>query len=145
LDYNLLEANSNSGTYQWVDCDNGNASIAGATGQQFTASANGNYAVIVTNGSCTDTSDCVSISTIGIDELGETAFSIFPNPTKGEFTVDIKDLQQTEYALFDATGRVVMKGNLNEGANKISITHLSRGTYTIELTGFAAVRSIVKL
>src|SRR5690554_4922439 len=35
-------------TYQWIDCNNGNAIITGETGQSYTATENGDYAVIVT-------------------------------------------------------------------------------------------------
>ena len=45
-----LTANNNLGTYQWIDCDNGNQPIAGETNQTFTATENGNYAVIITEG-----------------------------------------------------------------------------------------------
>lgn len=45
-----LSANNSGATYQWVDCDNGNAPITGATSQSFTPSNSGNYAVIITEG-----------------------------------------------------------------------------------------------
>ncbi|MCR9173903.1 MAG: M12 family metallo-peptidase [bacterium] len=145
LDYNLMEANSTTGTYQWIDCDNGNAPISGATSQQYTATANGNYAVIVTDNNCSDTSACVTINTIGTDEFYAAVFAIYPNPTDGELTVDIAELDAQRYTLYDASGRVVMTGTLQTGVNHISIIHLARGTYTFELNGYAAVRSIVKI
>src|SRR5690554_723125 len=40
-----LIADSNYTSYQWIDCDNGNAPIAGATNYEFTPSVNGHYAV----------------------------------------------------------------------------------------------------
>ena len=51
-----LTAATGGATYQWIDCDNGSLPIAGATGQSFMPSANGNYAVIVTVNGCSDTS-----------------------------------------------------------------------------------------
>jgi PKD repeat protein len=44
-------------SYQWLDCNNGMAVIPGATAQSYTASANGNYSVQVTQSNCTDTSE----------------------------------------------------------------------------------------
>jgi archaellum component FlaF (FlaF/FlaG flagellin family) len=56
----LLIANSGTGlTYQWTL--NGN-NIAGATTSSYTANASGNYAVIITSGTCTSTSSSVSVS-----------------------------------------------------------------------------------
>ncbi|MDG2464426.1 MAG: hypothetical protein P8M61_04995 [Crocinitomicaceae bacterium] len=38
-----LTGKASSASYQWIDYDNGNASINGATNQTFTATANGSY------------------------------------------------------------------------------------------------------
>lgn len=46
---NVLTASEAGATaYQWIDCNNNNTPIAGATSQSFTATASGNYAVIIT-------------------------------------------------------------------------------------------------
>lgn len=55
--------------YQWIDCDNNNAPIAGATSQSFTPTQNGNYAVILSSTSCTDTSACYTVATVSLDEI----------------------------------------------------------------------------
>jgi thiamine phosphate synthase YjbQ (UPF0047 family) len=38
-----------------------------------------------------------------------------------------------DYRLMDATARIVSLGQINEGLNNLSISHLSSGIYTIEL------------
>ena len=144
LNYNTMEANSATGTYQWIDCAT-NTSISGATSQGYTATVNGNYAVIVTNGICSDTSSCVLINTIGVDEISTSAFMVYPNPTEGQLTVTITDGDANDFKLFDATGRVVMSGTLENGVNQISIAHLATGTYTCELTGFSGAQPVIKL
>lgn len=55
-------------TYQWFNC-NSNIAINGANGQTFSPSQSGNYAVIVSNGLCSDTSNCLFFSATGIGEL----------------------------------------------------------------------------
>jgi hypothetical protein len=60
IDSTITASNSN-GTYQWIDCDNGNAWIANETGQSYTASDSGTYAVIITENGCVDTSVCTII------------------------------------------------------------------------------------
>jgi len=62
-------ANMAGASYQWVDCDNGNASINGETNQYFTPTAAGNYAVVITMGGCSITSACVLIDIFGVEEL----------------------------------------------------------------------------
>lgn len=54
--------------YQWIDC-NTNQDVIGEIDQTFVATANGDYAVVVTNGNCSDTSDCIAISQVSLDEL----------------------------------------------------------------------------
>jgi hypothetical protein len=64
-----LQANNSTGTYQWVDCDDDFSFLSGQTNQVFTATSNGNFAVIVTENGCSDTSSCFIIDEVGIDEL----------------------------------------------------------------------------
>jgi gliding motility-associated-like protein len=53
-------------SYQWINCTTGNA-IAGANNQSFTATENGNYAVMITlNECCHATSNCIAIKNIGV-------------------------------------------------------------------------------
>lgn len=59
---NTFTANTTGAAYQWMDCSS-NTPIPGATSQSYTATANGSYAVIVTQNSCSDTSLCYNINT----------------------------------------------------------------------------------
>ena len=59
---NTITASMAGATYQWIDCNNGSMPIMGETSQAFTATMSGDYAVIVTNGPCVDTSACVNIA-----------------------------------------------------------------------------------
>ena len=76
---------SNADDYQWIDCGNGNSIIPGETDQSFTAVANGDYAVIVTSGGCSDTSSCITINSVGIFTIQDdlTSINVYPNPTHG--------------------------------------------------------------
>lgn len=64
-----LTADAVGVTYQWLDCDNGNAPIAGATSASYTPSVTGNYAVQITDNGCTDVSACILVDFTGIEEL----------------------------------------------------------------------------
>jgi len=85
-----ITANTTVASYQWLDCSNGFAIITGETNQTFTATADGNYAVAVTQNGCTDTSTCNAILITGVSEKDfSTALTISPNPTTGQLTVDL--------------------------------------------------------
>jgi hypothetical protein len=46
--------------YQWIDCSQ-NTPVVGATSQSFTPSQTGSYAVIISDGNCSDTSNCSDV------------------------------------------------------------------------------------
>ena len=108
----IITANQSGATYQWLDCDNGNAPISGETGISYTAIANGNYAVVITVGSCADTSDCVEVTGVGLTEAGVALapeLKVYPNPTRGEFSVDLGgEFEEVLVTLTDLQGRVVL-------------------------------------
>jgi len=105
-----MTANLASATYQWVDCNNGYSAIGGATSISYTPTANGNYAVIVSNTVCSDTSACFNLTSVGMGEIpfGEN-FSLYPNPTNGQFTIDLGDTYSSvTISVTDLTGRIVL-------------------------------------
>lgn len=63
-----IQANQLVAAYQWLDC-NGFVPLSGEVNQYFTPSVTGSYAVEITVGLCTDTSECVLIDFTGIEEL----------------------------------------------------------------------------
>ncbi len=72
----VLNADPNVSAYQWLDCDGG-LPIVGATGQAFTATSNGDYAVILEQNGCIDTSNCHLVNSI----VCHANFGLFPDPT----------------------------------------------------------------
>lgn len=60
---NTLTASETGATYQWFNCGT-NQPIAGANSQSYTATASGNYKVIIGKNNCVDTSACESVSII---------------------------------------------------------------------------------
>ncbi len=108
-----ITANNNNATYQWLDCDNNNAPIAGATSQTYTATEDGNYAVAITENGCTNTSACVAVTIIGIDELSNgLQASVYPNPSQGQVEIALgTTMQDVELVLTDVQGKLVFKRN----------------------------------
>jgi hypothetical protein len=94
--------------YQWVDCDNDNAPIDGATDQIFVPTENGNYAVEVTVAGCTVTSACVNFSSAGInDNSSLNQVSIYPNPSTGLLNINLGQLSAVSVNIISLDGRVV--------------------------------------
>jgi hypothetical protein len=137
---NVITATSSTATYQWLDCDNANAIIAGETSQSFTASASGNYSVIITEGgTCSDTSACVNVIVTGIASNSTQVVSIYPNPSNGVFTLNINNAvsNQVVISILDLQGKVVYsESNKNVSAQynkQINLTDLAKGIYYVKL------------
>ncbi|MGB0918185.1 MAG: T9SS type A sorting domain-containing protein [Flavobacteriales bacterium] len=125
-----LTANNTSATsYQWLDCDNGDAEIATETGVGYMPSSNGNYAVEITENGCADTSDCVAILTVGILENALNKLSVYPNPTENVVSWNGITAQTAE--LFDNTGRSVLTVTQPNGT--VDVSELTDGIYIIKL------------
>lgn len=105
----LLTSNATGATYQWLECPAMTA-ISGATSQSYTATVNGNYAVIITNNGCSDTSSCYNVSTVGTieNEFGHTLL-LFPNPTDGQFSIDMGEkYNRATVTITDLTGKLIL-------------------------------------
>lgn len=141
-----INANNSAASYVWLDCDNSYIAIPGETGQFFTASVNGNYAVQITNNGCVDTSACVPITTLGISENSLHDFVLHPNPSEGAFSIDFNTQKDViEMKIIDATGRKVAEKTF-EYVDQIKFElNEPQGVYMVELSDGVHQRSIIKL
>jgi len=124
-----LVADVGADSYAWVDCDNGNAIIPGATGSFYEATANGSYAALLTTGNCTKISNCITIATIGLEELDAVDnISVFPNPNNGTFEIQ-SSVTQTVH-IVDALGQVIGTIAVNAGQTQtFEFKNIKAGIY----------------
>ncbi|MEX1190174.1 MAG: hypothetical protein WED33_13025 [Bacteroidia bacterium] len=105
-----LEAEaSGSYFYQWVDCDNSNEPVSGATNQSFTATTNGSYAVVISNQNCAVTSECYSVTGVGINTLyAENKLSVYPNPFSTVVSLELPDAAEvSKLEVYSLAGQLV--------------------------------------
>lgn len=126
----ILTAIENQMQYQWVDCNNNFAAISNETGQSFIPDTSGSYAVVISDGNCSDTSDCLMVNIAGLEESIERTVDLFPNPNKGEFEINNKTGALTHIHIVDAIGKVVYSRKLNASQHKVQ-TDLSAGVYMV--------------
>lgn len=89
---NEIIAPIGGGTYQWVTCPDYTNIPSASTNYNYIATVNGDYAVIVSNNNCVDTSNCVTISSVGFQEYTDhTNLSIYPNPSNGNFILSFNN------------------------------------------------------
>lgn len=145
---NLYSLDSSAGTtYQWFDCVD-DAIIVGETLQSYYAAFSGEFAVIVTNGVCVDTSECVFVNWESIEEnsLG-TSVTVFPNPTDGIVAVVLgTNFDEIEVLLMDVSGRRInRKSYYNvQRIDDIAIDG-EPGIYVLQLTAANGKRAVLQL
>ena len=134
---NLSTPLQGNATYQWFQCSD-NLAIPNAINNTFIASSNGLYGVIVSNGCGSDTSQCVNVSSIGLNELTNQMI-IFPNPTSEtiEIRMDYTELQYSMYKILDAQYREIKTGKLDSQNGKmlINIGTIASGNYNLVIEG----------
>ncbi len=120
--------------YQWRSC-NSNTDIMGANSQSYTATVNGDYAVIVTSSAgCSDTSSCVSITEVGVEEPDESVIVVLPNPFIEHITILIRDdKKQYVVEIFSTTGQMIKRAILSTEKVQISMNEVSSGVYFVRV------------
>ncbi|MNE79242.1 hypothetical protein D3C80_1757070 [compost metagenome] len=131
----MLSVNAVFQTYQWIDCNTGN-SIPGETDRTFTPSVNGNYAVIVSDGHCEDTSACSAINDLGINDLISTdGFQMNFNPETNELNIVFTQNQASGLEIFDYSGKLVYQKEKLVSNETIQMNDWSTGIYLIRIAG----------
>ena len=139
---NTLLANPNLDSYQWINCDNGQA-ISGANNNSYSASETGSYAVELSFMGCTEISKCyeVILSAVNNEDFS-TAIEIFPNPASD--ILNIKNSGKTKIdncAIYNFKGQMIHDEVMRHSA--ISVKNWQEGVYIlfIESEGKTALKT----
>lgn len=108
-----LRAGAFNANYQWINCDSMKV-VTGATNREFEPARTGNYAVIVSNTNCIDTSACIFFEINDFDlpeiESPENHYSAWPNPSNGLVNLQSPaGLFGTQMMLTDMQGRILKR------------------------------------
>ncbi|MBR9860742.1 T9SS type A sorting domain-containing protein [bacterium] len=129
-----LTALSTSGSYQWLDCEDSYAEIAGADQQVYTSDNSGIFAVEVEENFCLDTSECFTIKGASIQNLEASKAWVSPNPSSTEFEIEyLFNSGSVQVEVYDFTGKQIYSEQYMSG-DVIHITHdWTPGSYYISI------------
>lgn len=133
-----LTSDQAGASYQWLDCDNSFATLPGETGINYTATANGNYAVEVNLGGCIDTSTCYAVFGFSVEDELTPKILVYPNPATDYINVQIPSSSDAEYELniYDAVGKNVISTLIcYQNSAPVNVSALTAGTYIINFVG----------
>ena len=139
-----LTANSGANlAYQWTK---NNKNISGATNITYSASAAGNYRVIVTNTStsCSKTSAVTKVVITCREEESVQAFTVFPNPSSQFFTLNLPDNNTYDVRVNDLLGRTILSFSAASGSLKFG-EELNAGMYFVQILKNGELISTLKI
>ena len=127
--------------YQWINCASGTDAPNGSTAN-FTAIANGSYAVIVTSAQgCSDQSDCEIIDAVGLEQIANIAISVQPNPTAGELSIAMPSELTAQAQVFDAQGKLVIDNAAVSNGSLLNLSNMTTGVYMVRITAADSVQT----
>ncbi|MAC94531.1 MAG: hypothetical protein CMC96_08490 [Flavobacteriales bacterium] len=143
---NVLSTPDQVSSYQWYDC-NADTLISGAVSSSFTPSYNGDFAVILRNASCVDTSDCYTYLSVGLDSVNfKDKISFYPNPTRGELNVKfLKEENYIELKVLNIHGQLIQEKVFTNTNHLDFNVAAESGIYFIELTNRAGEKANFKV
>lgn len=126
---NTIAAIESNANYQWIDCSN-NSAILNATNQSYTATTTGSYAVIITKGTCVDTSACVNVVVSGINKQTSEVINIYPNPAKD--ILNFEKEMSGKVRLYNNLGQLVFE-NVLKNESSIQLKNMNADVYNLLL------------
>lgn len=128
-----LMANATSVTYQWYNCDS-NSEIFGANNQIFSPVSSGNYAVEVSNGSCSEVSPCVNFYVLSTEEFSTEELNVYPNPIATILKIDNLKKKDISITVKDVLGKTIHQLESNKAYITINMKNESTGIYFITIS-----------
>jgi PKD repeat protein len=142
VDFNVVHQGGNSylfqdlttggGTYLWNFGDGNTSTTAGDVSHTYSNEDAHTVTLTVTN-NCGNDSHVEEISsTASLTEL-ENSIRIYPNPSNGEFTVQLQNFVGTTFIVSDNLGRTIAKGELINNMTQLDLSEYSSGMYYLQL------------
>ena len=119
-------------SYQWYIC-NPWKKISNETKRTLSTISKTSYAVVVSNGVCIDTSDCMALNSSQIQLLGLDGMSIYPNPTKDKLNIEMNKIyQETKIRIYDMLGKLTHSADYKHTDKIIlDVERFANGIYTM--------------
>ena len=139
LDSGILEATQTGVTYQWYQCPN--TILIGETNQTYTPAIVGDYKVEITLGGCTNTSTCVTVTTLVNENFDNTNFTYYPNPTSGILNLSYNNIID-EVQVINLLGQQLFSNKAKDKEIMLDLSTLPAATYFVKITSGGKSKTI---
>jgi hypothetical protein len=86
----------------------------------------------------------VPTNTKEITKGGSLNFSLYPNPTSSNITIETEGTDDLHMKLFDLMGNQIIETNLSNNINTINLPTLSTGIYLVKVTNLKTGANQIK-
>ena len=137
----VLTATQTGASYQWYNCSDN--STVGTNSNTFTPTQSGDYKVDITVGSCTVTSTCVTVTTLGNPNFETSSrLLVYPNPSQG--IVNIQSDADGYFQIINQWGQVLKSFKIEANAtNTIDLQNLNDNVYFIKEVNHAKSHKLI--
>ncbi len=122
-----LIADAENVSYLWLDCST-DQPIPNGNSKAIMPGQTGNYRVVITQNGCSDTSDCVAYSPLGVQNRTSGEIQVYPNPARSQ--VYISSTGKLQVTISGIDGRQLLKAS---APGKIGLGHLAPGIYLLRV------------
>ncbi|MEZ4722917.1 MAG: T9SS type A sorting domain-containing protein [Flavobacteriales bacterium] len=130
----VLKATDSFAAYQWLKCSGSFVNLLGDTFQTYVVQDTGSYALAVYKDGCVDTSQCVSITNVGLLTRVQGLLQVYPNPTQGRLTIFLpENYPYLTVHQLDLSGRPIEAYELNNLETQEITLKGSAGIYLLQL------------
>jgi len=137
VDGTRLTASIIAPSYQWYLNDN---PINGANERVFEIANPGTYYVTVSDENCLFRSEAMVVTSLE-EKLSSSSFKIYPNPSGGQFVVELSDIDEglndARLSVYDLVGHIVHMKNVQLSSNSVEtaldLSQLPDGMYHLSI------------
>ncbi|GEM_PF-4818690 len=116
---------SGPGLIEWFD---------GSNDSSVMVNQPGTYWVTVTNNGIEYSDTVTFLSCAGLGELNKDLFTMFPNPSNGIVTIELRNkLYDASLSVYSISGKLILRRQLDESNLELNLNYLEKGCYLIEL------------
>ena len=116
--------------YAWIDCATNEFLVST---QDFTPTQTGEYAVIVMDGECSDTSDCQFVDLSNLENISLFNVSVTPNPFNENLNIQSTDMDIQNLEVFSMEGKIIYSNNKAFNSLNINTNNWKTGVYILKL------------
>ena len=72
---------------------------------------------------------------VGLNENFLTALRVYPNPSKGNFNIDLgSTVENAQIAVMDINGRIVYENVITTSTTQVDLSNVEKGVYFLQIT-----------